>query len=830
MVKKQVFLVDGMTCNGCVSHVESSLSSLKDVHSAVADLKEAEVHLEVEHPLRSDELQKKLTADGLHYVIYEEGTEPPVKKVASGKGNGVFYCPMHCEGDKTYEEAGDCPVCGMDLIEQVEMKREVRYVCPMHPEQISDQPGSCGICGMDLVPEAKEIEEDTSIYDRLVKKFKIALACTFPIFVIAMSEMIADNPLYQWLPHTYWNWIQLLLSLPVVFYSAWFLFERAWTSFKTFNLNMFSLIGLGAGMAFASSVLALLVPGMFPEDFRSSSGEVFVYFEAVTVILTLVLLGQLLEAGAHRKTGAAIRSLIKLAPVEALLIDADQKEVRIAVDHIRQGDIIRVKPGDRIPVDGILIKGESEVDESMISGEPLPVDKKNGDRVMSGTLNGSGTFDFKAVQVGEETVLSKIIDMVTEASRSRSPMQKLADKASAYFVPIVIAAALITFAIWYVYGPEPSLTYAFVNAVAVLIIACPCALGLATPMSVMVGVGEGAKHGILVKNAESLEKLSQVDIVITDKTGTLTKGRPTVKRVESFKSYERKTLIELFGSLNKQSKHPLADAFVSLAKEKGSVLKEITHFKSITGKGIMGFCDEKILVLGNIAMMKDLQISIDDEALQMMEKEQLHGNTVSLLSMDDELVGMVVYSDPVKEESKDLIAALHNEGVEVMMATGDNERTAEAVAAELGIHNIKASCLPQDKMDLIKSLQEDGHIVAMAGDGINDAPALMQADIGIAMGTGSDVAIDSAGLTLVKGDLKGLLKARKLSKGVRKNIKENLFFAFVYNLLGVPIAAGLLFPFFGILLSPMIAALAMSFSSVSVITNSLRLKKINLEQ
>ncbi len=824
-----------MSCNNCRSHVEEALKKTEGVKSVTVDLQKAEAIIEMESHIRLEQFQEALKREGGNYTISLPGQGAPLHnehkmqaKTAVGKGSGIFYCPMHCEGDKTYDKPGNCPVCGMDLVEQPSVNKSVQYTCPMHPEIIRDHPGSCPLCGMDLVPIEATVEEEDKTYKNLLNKFKIATFFTVPVFLIAMSEMIHNNPLMDIMPWKYWNWVQLALSIPVVFYAAWMFFERAWRSVISWNLNMFTLIGIGSGVAWLFSVTALLFPGVFPEQFKSHAGTVFVYFEATTVILTLVLLGQVLEARAHGRTNSAIKALLKLAPNRATKI-IDGKEQVVAIDDIMRGDILRVKPGEKIPVDGSIQEGESTVDESMISGEPIPVDKKKGDKVSSGTINGNKTFSMLAEKVGSETLLSHIIEMVNTASRSRAPIQKLADKISGYFVPIVVGISVLTFIVWAIYGGEHAYAYALVNAIAVLIIACPCALGLATPMAVMVGVGKGAQSGVLIKNAESLQKMNSVDVVIIDKTGTVTEGKPSVEKVISTRpDFSEEDIIQRIISLNINSEHPLAQATIRFGEERKVKILTVSLFESLTGKGVTGTMGNKMLALGNEKLMKQVSADISVEMQKMVESEQKSGKTVSYLSEGNEAIGFVVISDKIKDSSKDAIHALQKEGIKVIMFTGDNEETARAVSETLKLDGYKAQMLPEDKLNEIKRLQNDGKKVAMAGDGINDAPALAQADIGIAMGTGTDVAIESAGITLVKGDLKGIAKARLLSQKVMRNIKENLFFALAYNTLGIPLAAGLLYPFFGILLSPMIAALAMSFSSVSVISNSLRLRNVKL--
>jgi P-type Cu+ transporter len=829
---KHTYSIRGMSCKNCRAHVEEALKKTGGVTSVSVDLQKAEAEIVMESHIPLEKFQEALANEGGNYKIYLPGEAPPLHvenhKVSSEKdGSGIYYCPMHCEGDKTYNKPGSCPVCGMDLVEQPSAKKAVRYTCPMHPEIIRDKPGSCPICGMDLVP-MEPVEEEDETYKTLLKKFKISVLFTAPVFLIAMSEMIHNNPLMHIMPWIYWNWVQFALSVPVVFYAAWMFFERAWRSVKSWNLNMFTLIGIGSGVAWIFSVTALLIPGVFPDQFRSHSGTVYVYFEATTVILTLVLLGQLLEARAHGRTNSAIKALLKLAPNKATRI-SEGKEQTVSIDEIQKGDILRVKPGEKIPVDGSIKEGESPVDESMITGEPMPVDKKPGDKVSSGTINGNKTFLMVAEKIGSETLLSHIIEMVNTASRSKAPIQKLADKISGYFVPIVVGISIITFIIWAIYGKEHAYVYALVNAIAVLIIACPCALGLATPMAVMVGVGKGAQSGILIKNAESLQKLNYINVVIIDKTGTATEGKPSVEKVVNTKSgYSEEDIIRKINSLNNNSEHPLARATVLFGEQKNILAENASSFEALSGKGVTGMLDGKKLALGNEKLMNEIGTDIPDEVKKLVEPDQKSGKTVSYLSEAGSLIGFVVISDKIKESSKEAVHNLQKEGIKVIMFTGDNEETARAVSGILHLDGYKSQMLTGDKMNEIKLLQDGGNKVAMAGDGINDAPALAQADIGIAMGTGTDVAIESAGITLIKGDLKGIARARYLSQKVMKNIRENLFFALAFNTLGIPVAAGLLFPFFGILLSPMIAALAMSFSSVSVITNSLRLRNLKL--
>jgi heavy metal translocating P-type ATPase len=828
------YKVHGMTCNGCRSHVEQTLRKVEGVSSVLVDLQKEEAVIDMESHVPIEKFQKALEEDGGTYSISLPGEDLHShhhhrKPVPKGQGTGKYYCPMHCEGDKTYDQPGDCPVCGMDLVEEASLTPSTSYTCPMHPEIVQEEPGSCPLCGMGLVLLEADTSNENSTYNKLLKKFKIAAGFTLPIFLIAMSEMIPDNPLYRMLDITYWNWIQLMLSLPVVFYATWMFFERAYRSIVSGNLNMFTLIGIGAGVAWLFSVAALLFPGVFPDQFKTHTGSVHVYFEAATVILTLVLLGQLLEARAHGRTSGAIKALLKLAPNTAFRLVGGQEEV-VATDKIKPGDLLRVKPGNKIPVDGIVKEGYSSIDESMITGEPLPVDKKEGDKVSSGTINGNQSFTMLAQKVGNQTLLAQIIKMVNEASRSRAPIQKLADRISGYFVPVVIVISVITFLVWSIYGPDPAYVYGFINAIAVLIIACPCALGLATPMSIMVGVGKGAQSGVLIKNAEALERMNGIDTLIIDKTGTVTEGKPSVENVLSVdENYSEKEVLQYIASLNTLSEHPLAEATVRYAEKEEVVFLKAEDFNAITGKGVVGSINGRKITLGNLKLMQESNAHLSAELKEKVTNEQQLGKTVSYLSIDGKGVGFVVISDAIKQSSKRAIQVLMKGGMEVIMLTGDNTNTAKAVASKLNLTDYKADFLPEDKLNEVKQLQATGKKVAMAGDGINDSPALAQADIGIAMGTGTDVAIESAEITLVKGDLMGIVKARNLSKKVMQNIRENLFFALVYNALGIPIAAGALYPVFGILLSPMIAAAAMSFSSVSVIVNSLRLRSAKID-
>ncbi|MCZ8198758.1 MAG: heavy metal translocating P-type ATPase [Flavobacterium sp.] len=839
--------ITGMTCDGCRTKVEKTLNAIDGVEAKVS-LKPPIATITMEKHIPTTQLQEALTAVGKYTIEMSSAktkentlTKDVAEKsccsmnsqnhkketVVQTNAPGKYYCPMHCEGEKVYDKAGDCPVCGMDLVKAPELTvSKTLYTCPMHPEVIQEGPGSCPICGMDLVPMEPSESEDQKTYTDLVKKMKIAVVFTVPIFAIAMIEMAHNNPLLQLMDASKWNLVQLILSLPVVFYACWVFFIRAWKSIITWNLNMFTLIGIGTGVAFLFSLVGMFFPDIFPSEFKTEHGTVLLYFEATTVILTLVLLGQLLEARAHSQTSGAIKELLKLAPTEATLV-IDGSDKVISIHDIKKGDLLRVKPGDKIPVDGKITDGESSIDEAMITGEPIPVDKKKDDNVIAGTINGNKSFIMVAEKVGSETLLSQIVQMVNDASRSRAPIQKLADSISKYFVPIVVIISVITFFIWAKFGPEPALVYGFINAIAVLIIACPCALGLATPMSVMVGVGKGAQSGVLIKNAEALENMNKVNVLITDKTGTITEGKPSVEKIYATNNNDN-DLLQSIASLNQYSEHPLAQAVVNYGKTKSISLIEVKDFEAIAGKGVTGTVTNKKVALGNKKLMEQVKASISDDIENKIITEQKLGKTVSYIAVEGIAVGFVSITDAIKTSSAAAIKELMQQGVEVIMMTGDNINTAKAVAEELNLSSYKAGCLPEDKLNEIKKLQAEGKIVAMAGDGINDAPALAQANIGIAMGTGTDVAIESAKITLVKGDLQGIVKAKNLSHAVMKNIKQNLFFAFFYNVLGVPIAAGVLYPFFGILLSPMIAALAMSFSSVSVIVNALRLRTLKL--
>ncbi|MEX0275759.1 MAG: heavy metal translocating P-type ATPase, partial [Flavobacteriaceae bacterium] len=684
---KHTYYIHGMTCNGCRNHIGKALSGVDGVTNVSVDLEKKEAVVEMERHIELGIFQSAMEKAGGNYSIHFPGKhhdhpEKGQKTMPKGTGTGIFYCPMHCEGDKTYDKPGDCPVCGMDLVEEQSLATTTlngQWTCPMHPEIVEDGPGNCPICGMDLVPVEPDLSTEAKTYQKLLKKFWVAVVFTLPLFLIAMSEMIPNNPLYGVLEQKYWNWVQFVLSIPVVFYATWMFFERAYRSIRTWNLNMFTLIGIGAGIAWLFSVVGMFLPDVFPAQFKTESGTVHVYFEAATVILTLVLLGQVLEARAHSKTNSAVRELLKLAPNKAIKV-VNGEMVEVGIDAIEIGDVLKVRPGDKIPVDGSITEGHGTIDESMITGEPIPVNKTEGDTVSSGTINGSQSFLMKAERVGNDTLLAQIITMVNDASRSRAPIQKLADSVSAYFVPVVVVIAVITFVVWAIWGPEPTYVFAFVNAIAVLIIACPCALGLATPMSVMVGVGKGAQNGVLIKNAEALEKMNKVDTLIVDKTGTITEGKPTVEKVGAFYGDLGKSdILEWIVALNSNSTHPLAEATVIYGKEKGVTLQKAEKFNTVIGKGVEGSVGGKQLALGNPKMMEYANATISDSMKVEAKVFQQQGKTVSYLSVDGEVEGYVVIGDKIKRTSARAIKGLQEKGVAVIMLTGDNHDTAKTV-------------------------------------------------------------------------------------------------------------------------------------------------------
>ena len=723
---------------------------------------------------------------------------------------------------------GACPKCGMALeLASPVAATKTEWTCPMHPEIVRDEPGVCPICGMALEPRSVAVDDAPSpeLTD-MRRRFWLAAAFTLPLVVIAMGDLLPGEPISKLLSTRVRVFLELGLALPVCLWSARPFYTRAIQSIKNRSLNMFTLIGLGVSVAFTYSVVAALFPGIFPESFREG-GKVAVYFEAAGVIVTLILLGQVLELRARSQTNAAIKKLLGMAAKSARRINADGSEEDVALDRVQVGDRLRVRPGEKVPVDGVIVEGSSSIDESMVTGEPIPVHKQAGDSVIGATVNGTGSLVMRAEKVGSETLLSRIVAMVAEAQRSRAPIQKLADVVAGYFVPIVVLSAVSTFVVWSLFGPEPAMAHALINAVAVLIIACPCALGLATPMSIMVSTGKGASLGVLFKNAEAIEVLRKVDTLVVDKTGTLTLGKPELVSVVTSADVNEPTFLRLVGSLERGSEHPLAEAIVRGAEERGAELVDIDDFESVTGKGVKGSVDGRQVALGNRAMMADQGVDIKALA-DKAEALRADGQTAMFAAADGGLAGILGVADPIKETTPEAIKALHAEGIRIVMLTGDSATTAKAVAAKLDIDEVVAEVLPDQKVDAVKRFQAEGQVVAMAGDGINDAPALAQAQVGIAMGTGTDVAMESAGVTLVKGDLNGIVRARRLSRATMRNIKQNLFWAFAYNGIGVPIAAGVLYPFFGLLLSPIIAAAAMSFSSVSVIGNALRLRNLEL--
>ncbi len=742
-----------------------------------------------------------------------------------------YVCPM-CPQVRA-SKPGPCPSCGMALEREIPLAAaRTEYTCPMHPEIVRPNPGSCPICGMALEPRTvSAIEEENPELRDMSRRFWISLSLTVPLLAIAMADMLPRMPLEYLLPNGWLPWIELFLATPVVLWGGWPFFQRGWTSIVNRSTNMFTLIAMGTGVAYLFSLIATVFPGIFPASFGGAAnggmnGAPPVYFEPAAAIVTLVLLGQVLELRARSRTGAAIRALLDLSPKTARIL-RDGTEQDIPLDQVKPGNRLRVRPGEKIPTDGIVLEGTSSVDEAMITGESMPVTKEPGSRVIGATVNATGSFVMRAERVGSETLLARIVQMVSQAQRTRAPIQRLADRVAAWFVPAVIAIAVLTFLVWSLLGPEPRLAHALVNAVAVLIIACPCALGLATPMAIMVGTGRGAKAGVLIKNAEALEILEKVNTLVFDKTGTLTEGKPSVESVVAVSGGDQTELIRLVASLEQGSEHPLGSAIVAAAKHNNIPLVGATDIQSLTGLGIGGKVEGRDVSAGNERLFQQLRLPVD-ALKQQAEDLRRNGQTVIFVAVDDRPAGLIGIADPIKPSTPQALRNLKAAGLRIVMLTGDSHSTAQAVAAKLGIDDFEAEILPDKKSEVIRRLQQEGRIVAMAGDGINDAPALAQADVGIAMGTGTDVAIESAGVTLVKGDLAAIVRARKLSQATMRNIRQNLFFAFVYNLLGVPIAAGVLYPSFGWLLSPILAATAMSFSSVSVITNSLRLRKAEL--
>ncbi len=776
--------------------------------------------------------ERFLKSPAAGHAAHGEGHSHAQAAPSKAKGNeteqGVYVCPMDPEVRES--KPGACPKCGMALEPAAPAAPLVKteYVCPMHPEIVRAEPGACPICGMALEPRTVTLEEEANpeLVD-MTRRFWVGVVLSLPIAFLAMSEMIPGQPLQRSFSPRLLNWLQLVLATPVVLWGGWPFFQRGWTSIVNRSLNMFTLIAIGVDTAYVYSLAATLFADAFPPSFRGHGGEVAVYFDAAAVITTLVLLGQVLELRARSKTSNAIKALLGLAPKTARLLRDDGTETDVPLERVQVGDRLRVRPGEKIPVDGIVLEGATSVDESMITGEPIPVEKTKGSRVSGGTVNGTGSFVMRAERVGSDTLLAQIVRMVAEAQRSRAPIQRLADVVAGYFVPAVVLVAIITFIAWASFGPEPAMAYGLLNAVAVLIIACPCALGLATPMSIMVGTGRGATAGVLIKNAEALEVLEKVDTLVVDKTGTLTEGKPRLAALVPAPGQDENEILRLAASLERGSEHPLAAAIVAGAEENGIQLADARDFRSITGKGVVGAVDGQQVALGNRRLLEELGVGASELAARSEELRR-DGQTVMFVVVDRSVAGLIGVADPVKPSTPEAIRTLHDDGVKIVMLTGDNRTTAEAVAKKLGIDEIQAEVLPEQKSEVVKRLQSEGHIVAMAGDGVNDAPALAQAHVGIAMGTGTDVAMESAGVTLVKGDLRGIVKACRLSRGTMRNIRQNLFFAFIYNVLGIPIAAGALYPFFGILLNPVIASVAMTFSSVSVISNALRLNRLEL--
>jgi len=791
----------------------------------------------------SRDLSRATSASGMHSVPQIVGIAPasapwnsgapialatptPPRPAKAAREETAYVCPMCPEVRAS--KASACPRCGMALEPEMPAPAtRVEYTCPMHPEIIRPGPGSCPICGMALEPRTVTTkEEENPDLHEMTRRFWISLALTSPLLALAMGDMLPGMPMRSVLPIGWLSWIELVLATPVVLWGGWPFFQRGWTSIVNRSTNMFTLIAMGTGAAYLYSVVATVFPQVFPDAIREMGGKPPVYFEAAAAITTLVLLGQVLELRARSRTGAAIRALLNLSPKMARVL-RNGKEEDVPLDQVKVGDLLRVRPGEKIPVDGMVLDGSSAVDESMITGESIPVGKEQGSRLIGATVNGTGSLVMRAERVGSETLLAQIVQMVSQAQRSRAPIQRLADRVAAWFVPAVIAIAVLTFLAWSFFGPEPRLAHALVNAVAVLIIACPCALGLATPIAIMVGTGRGAHAGVLIKNAEALEILEKVDTLVVDKTGTLTEGKPRVVSVVAVPGQSDNELLRLVASVEQGSEHPLGAAVLSAAKERGLALAAVQSFQSRTGRGVIGQVDGMKIFVGNDGLFHENGISSADLA-QKAEELRHDGQTVIFVGVDGKPAGLIGIADPIKPSALQAVRDLKAAGLRLVMLTGDSRGTAQAVAKAVGIEEFEAEVLPQKKAEAVRRLQTEGRIVAMAGDGINDAPALAQANVGIAMGTGTDVAMESGGVTLVKGDLAGIARARKLSQATMRNIRQNLFFAFLYNSLGVPVAAGVLYPFFGLLLSPILAAAAMSLSSVSVITNSLRLRKVKL--
>jgi len=806
------------------------VDDLKDPVCGMSVTSESQFHHQhggQEYYFCSDSCHGKFVVDAEKYLNPESLDNCPDGTCSLASNSGIYTCPMHPEVEQ--EGSGSCPKCGMALEAKGVplIATKTQYTCPMHPEIVQDAAGSCPKCGMALEAMTVEAEEDTTELDYMTQRFWVSAMLAIPVFFSAMSAEFWPQTMAEFINPSYRQWFELILATPVVIWGGWIFYVRAVQSVVTWNLNMFTLIGLGVSVAWIYSMIGVLAPGVFPAAVMNEFGVIPVYFEAAAVITALVLLGQVLELRARSQTNTAIKMLLGLAPKTARIVRENGSEEDIPMEHVKAGDVLRVRPGEKVPVDGRVVEGESNVDESMVTGEPLPVEKRAGEKLIGATLNGTGSLLMKAEKVGADTLLSQIVQMVADAQRTRAPIQKLADTVAGYFVPVVVIISLLTFFVWYAYGPEPAFAYAIINAVAVLIIACPCALGLATPVSIMVGTGKGATAGVLIKNAEALEIMQKVDTLVVDKTGTLTEGKPKLVTVVTVNGFEEDEALRLAASLERASEHPLAEAIVRGAQERATELVKTDDFQSVTGKGVTGKVQGRDVALGNLKLLESLGIAAGDLP-QQADQLRAEGQTVMLLAIDHKAAGLIGVADPIKASTPAAIKALHAEGLTVVMLTGDSRTTAEAVANQLSIDQVHAEVLPDQKAEVVKALQAEGRIVAMAGDGINDAPALAQAHVGIAMGTGTDVAMESAGVTLVKGDLNGIVRARRLSRATMSNIRQNLFFAFIYNAAGVPIAAGILYPVFGVLLSPIIAAAAMSFSSVSVISNSLRLRNIKI--
>ncbi len=818
------YLKTGKHSSGCCGGKHHAAATLKDPvcgMDVAADTAHRHTHEGTEHLFCSASCRDKFVASPDKYLNPQEQDSSAADKAA------LYTCPMHPEIQQT--GPGACPKCGMALeaMGVPVLATKTEYTCPMHPEIVQDHPGSCPKCGMALESRSVEAEEDTSELDYMSRRFWISTWLAIPVFLSAMAAEFWPDGMAQLIDPNLRQWLEMILATPVVIWGGWIFYVRCWQSLVTRNLNMFTLIGIGVGIAWIYSVIGTVFPGIFPVSVLNKVGVIPVYFEATAVITALVLLGQMLELRARSQTNVAIKMLLGLAPKTARIVRDDGAEEDIPMEHVKVGDILRVRPGEKIPVDGTVQEGESNVDESMVTGEPIPTEKTPGEKLIGATINGTGSLLMRAEKVGSDTLLAQIVQMVAEAQRTRAPIQKLVDVVAGYFVPAVVLISIITFFVWWIWGPEPALAYAVINAVAVLIIACPCALGLATPMSIMVGTGKGAMMGVLIKNAEALEVLRKVDTLVVDKTGTLTEGKPQLVSIVAVNGFQEQDILSLGASLERASEHPLAEAIVRGAQDKDVTLLPTDDFGSVTGKGVTGKVNGRKVALGNLKLLQSLSID-PGELPKLAEVGRAEGQTVMLVAIDDQAAGLIGVADPIKDSTPEAIADLHKEGLEVVMLTGDSRTTAQTVAGKLKIDRVEAEVMPDQKAEIVKKLQAEGRIVAMAGDGINDAPALAQAHVGIAMGTGTDVAMESAGVTLVKGDLRGIVRARRLSRKVMRNIRENLFFAFIYNSLGVPVAAGVLYPVFGLLLSPIIAAAAMSFSSVSVITNSLRLRKARI--